>query len=360
MGLTLAPKLHSDSDPTLTQVADDWLASIRGTVRPQTWQHYEKHLRRYWRPLLGDVPLTQLTRRRIRETMSELLVRLAPQTVAVAHSILRMVLSFAVDDELLEQNVAIGLARRLHRPIKRRTTCDLQQLNLFLQTAATVAPREYPIFVALASSGLGSAKCSGSAPKTSSARSRSCTSAARSIRAASRASRRPGSRAPASAPQPRGGDHSPDHSGWGKWLALSGPRSQEADRRDDRGQADDADRHACRLAADDTPELPPLLRRRHEDPRRARRVGLDAARARERAGDGGLLPRRLGAAAHSRSRPGAPVGPCYAARRNAGLCTPRAWKIRRFGTGEQGDTAAEDAFRFPTAAAAVAPAKSGT
>lgn len=156
MGLTLvpAPKLHSDSDPTLAATAADWLNSIRGTVRPQTWSHYAKHLRRYWLPVLGDVPITALTRRRIRDAMGVLLITYAPQTVAVSHSILRMVLSFAVDDELLEQNVAIGLARRLHRPIRRRTTCDLQQLNLFLATAATVAPREYPIFVALASSGL--------------------------------------------------------------------------------------------------------------------------------------------------------------------------------------------------------------
>jgi integrase len=153
MQLKLAPSLTPE--PTLAAVAEEWLAAIRGTVRPHTLTHYRGHLARYWLPLLGDVPVAELTRRRIREAMSALLERpLAPQTVAVAHSILHMVLAFAVDDELLEVNVATGLARRLHRPLRRRTTLDIRQLNLFLETAAKVAPREYPLFVALASGGL--------------------------------------------------------------------------------------------------------------------------------------------------------------------------------------------------------------
>ena len=150
--LHLAPRLTPE--PTLAVVAEEWLAAIRGTIRPQTWTHYRGHLDRYWLPELGTVPLTELTRRRVREAMSLLLTRLAPQTVAVAHSILRMVLAFAVDDELIAVNVAVGLARRLHRPVRRRTTFDIQQLNLFLQVAERVAPREYPLFVALAAGGL--------------------------------------------------------------------------------------------------------------------------------------------------------------------------------------------------------------
>lgn len=153
MGLTLAPKLTPA--PTLADVAAEWLAAIRGTVRPQTWQHYQGHLTRYWLPELGAVPLARITRRDIRQAMSALLERpLAPQTVAVAHSILHMVLAFAVDDELIDTNVATGLARRLHRPMRRRTTLDIRQLNLFLTTAAQVAPQQYPLFVALASGGL--------------------------------------------------------------------------------------------------------------------------------------------------------------------------------------------------------------
>jgi integrase len=155
MALTLVPAPRFTPEPTLAAVAEEWLAAIRGTVRPQTWQHYQGHLTRYWLPELGTVPLPQLTRRDVRQAMSLLLERpLAPQTVAVAHSILHMVLAFAVDDELIDTNVATGLARRLHRPMRRRTTLDVRQLNLFLETAAKVAPQEYPLFVALASGGL--------------------------------------------------------------------------------------------------------------------------------------------------------------------------------------------------------------
>lgn len=145
----------SHQSPTLAAYAEHWLDAIRGTVREHTRSHYRGHLVRYWCPLLGGVPIDQITRRMIRDAMTTLLERpLAPQTVATAHSILRMILALAVDDELVSANVAIGLARKLHRPVRPRTTLDVRQLNLFLATAAKVAPYQYPLFVALAAGGL--------------------------------------------------------------------------------------------------------------------------------------------------------------------------------------------------------------
>lgn len=91
----------------------------------------------------------------IRDAMTALLDKpLAPQTVAVAHSIVRMILQLAVDEDVVPVNVATGLARRLHRPVRPRQTLDVRQLNLFLATAAKVAPYQYPLFVALAAGGL--------------------------------------------------------------------------------------------------------------------------------------------------------------------------------------------------------------
>lgn len=142
------------STPTLGEYAATWLHTIRGTVRPHTWTHYQGHLTRYWLPLFGDVPVATLTRRQIRDGMAVLLARLAPQTVAVAHSVLRMVLALAVDDELVTVNVASGLARRLHRPVRPRTSLEVRQLNLFLAMAAKVAPVQYPLFVVMAAGGL--------------------------------------------------------------------------------------------------------------------------------------------------------------------------------------------------------------
>lgn len=148
------PNLKTDT-PSLAAYAEHWLDAIRGTVREHTWTHYKGHLCRYWLPLLGGYRVDQLTRRMIRDAMSHLLEKpLAPQTVAVAHSILHMVLALAVDEELVSVNVASGLARRLHRPVRKRTTLDVRQLNLFLSTAAKVAPYQYPLFVALAAGGL--------------------------------------------------------------------------------------------------------------------------------------------------------------------------------------------------------------
>jgi integrase len=140
--------------PTLAAYAEQWLIAIRGTVREQTWSHYRGHLTRYWIPLLGRHRLDTITRRQIREALAQLMERIAPQTAAVAHSILHMVFAMALEDEIVPMNVATGLARRLHRPVRPRTSLDVRQLNLFLHTAAKVAPQEYPLFVALAAGGL--------------------------------------------------------------------------------------------------------------------------------------------------------------------------------------------------------------
>jgi integrase len=141
--------------PTLAAYTVTWLAAIHGTVRPQTHRNYANVLRRYVLPTLGAIPLDALSRRDVRDCLAtQLAAGRAPQTVAGAHAVLHMLLNFAIDDELVVQNVSRGLARRLHRSVRPRTTLDVRQLELFLATAAVVTPKQYPLFVGLAAGGL--------------------------------------------------------------------------------------------------------------------------------------------------------------------------------------------------------------
>lgn len=142
-------------DLTLAAYAERWLHAIRGTVREHTRTNYGHVLRRYILPTLGGVPLTALHRSAVRDCLAALLAQgLAPQTVGGAHATLHMVLNAALDDELVAVNVSRGLARRLHRSVRPRTTLDVRQLELFLETAETVTPKRYPLFVSLAAGGL--------------------------------------------------------------------------------------------------------------------------------------------------------------------------------------------------------------
>lgn len=149
------PKPASDSCPTLHAYAAVWLANLTGSVRPQTLTGYRVIVTR-WLPKLADVPLDQLTRASVRTWLAELLTAgLAPQTVGRAHSVLHALLNVALDDGLIAVNVSQGLARRLHRSVRPRTTLDLAQLDLFLDAARPIAgPRRWPLFVALCAGGL--------------------------------------------------------------------------------------------------------------------------------------------------------------------------------------------------------------
>lgn len=135
--------------------AATWLATAQPTVRPQTLTSYRSILTRELLPHLGAVELGALTRADVRGWLAALLsAGLAPQTVARAHSVLHALLNVAIDDGLLTVNVSQGLARRLHRSVRPRTTLDLEQLDLFLDTARTFTPRRYPLFVSLCAAGL--------------------------------------------------------------------------------------------------------------------------------------------------------------------------------------------------------------
>src|SRR5215210_5175726 len=88
-----------------------WLNdSMRGTVRPSTFERYEYAVRPHNIPALGRVKLKSLTTAYVRAFYRECLnTGLAPATVHKMHVMLRKALAQAVSDGLIPRNVAEGV-----------------------------------------------------------------------------------------------------------------------------------------------------------------------------------------------------------------------------------------------------------
>jgi integrase len=130
---TLATAKPSD---TVGAYLAEWHASIRGTVRPSTWQRYGDHVRLHLTPTLGRVKLTALTPSQCQRAYAALLDRgLAPGTVKRAHATLRRALNQAVRWRVLAVNpAAMAEPPRLVR--RDMTTLDAAQARALLDAAS--------------------------------------------------------------------------------------------------------------------------------------------------------------------------------------------------------------------------------
>ena len=108
-----------------------WVVSVRARVRAATHREYSRHVRTYWTPAIGRIPLTRLTPAHVEKVIAELLERaLSPVTVRSARTTLRRALHDAQRDGLVTRNVA-ALARppRLeHREMRSLGAGDVGRL----------------------------------------------------------------------------------------------------------------------------------------------------------------------------------------------------------------------------------------
>jgi integrase len=93
---------------TVGEYLDSWLSdSVRGTVRPSTFERHEEIIRLHIKPSLGRVWLKKLTPAHVRGLHREKLdAGLAPATVGKIHSTLHKALSQAVSDGIVPRNAA--------------------------------------------------------------------------------------------------------------------------------------------------------------------------------------------------------------------------------------------------------------
>ena len=119
---------------------EQWLPSMRGQVRGSTWIAYELNVRLHVMPQLGNIPLQQLTRARLKQLYQSLAGDggpaskrpLSAKTIHNVHLTLRKALADAVDERLVARNVA-ERAHRIPRGHQEMKTWTGKQLALFLR-----------------------------------------------------------------------------------------------------------------------------------------------------------------------------------------------------------------------------------
>lgn len=123
-----------------------------------TVEHYEKLLARHWFPVLGDVPLTAITR----DSLKGELARLASilRTTSIRGNVLvalQACLSAAVEDGLIPASPAARLGRHVRSdvlPQERLDPFTREELAQLLAATEVEMPEWYPLLLTLARTGV--------------------------------------------------------------------------------------------------------------------------------------------------------------------------------------------------------------
>jgi integrase len=110
----------------VVEVANEWLS-----VHPNAWakEEYEALLKSRILPVLGDVPIAELTKIRLQQYVQEFAA--APETLRKCMLVIRSILDHAIDRNLIAKNTARGI----RRPKVERPTLHIwspNQVTLFL------------------------------------------------------------------------------------------------------------------------------------------------------------------------------------------------------------------------------------
>ena len=124
-----------DERQTLAQYLGSWLATMRSTVRPRTWQRYEQYIRLHTTPLLGKIPLTKLTAQQVQSLYANRLgAGCSPTSVKHLHTVLHKALEDALRLGLIQRNV-IDLVRAPRMRRVEMRVLSLEQVRTLLSVA---------------------------------------------------------------------------------------------------------------------------------------------------------------------------------------------------------------------------------
>jgi integrase len=139
---------------TVGEYLDSWLSdSVRGTVRPSTFERHEGIIRLHIKPSLGRVWLKKFTPAHVRGLHREKLdAGLAPATVGKIHSTLHKALSQAVSDGIVPRNAADVKAPR-PTPEEMRPLSETE-VRAFLDVARESGDRFEALYVLAITTGL--------------------------------------------------------------------------------------------------------------------------------------------------------------------------------------------------------------
>ncbi len=153
--LSLFEKPHPQ-EITLQQYGHQWLATDVGLrLKPATAEKYTAVLRKHWLPELGTLPLSSITREKVKTMLQgKLMEGMKPNTARSMLTVLRACLYAAVEEGRLVVNPAARIGKFVGRARAEVDIFIREELTRLLVTAAQEMPKAYPLVLTLARTGL--------------------------------------------------------------------------------------------------------------------------------------------------------------------------------------------------------------
>ncbi len=141
----------------LADYAKTWLSRIKQTRKQSTHEDYENMLARDILPVLGGLPLHEITREKVKALAYDRLENgQSPKTVQNVIRCLSSLLSHAVEDGIIQVNVALKPGRFLPKVGKRRNINPFsrEEVAAFLEATKRYLPQFYPLFLCAVRTGM--------------------------------------------------------------------------------------------------------------------------------------------------------------------------------------------------------------
>ena len=139
--------------PNFDEVYRLWLEDyIKQTKRQTTYQRYASLYKNHIKSQISKVPINKLKRGQIRNALLKIRKKdLAKSTVSAARNEIGGVLEYAIEDELIRNNHAAGILKKLGLDDRNRRKAVQpmipDEINLFLATCKKYEGKWYPFFL---------------------------------------------------------------------------------------------------------------------------------------------------------------------------------------------------------------------
>jgi integrase len=143
---------------TFAEYAESWLSGyVAANLKVGSQEKYASVLRKHWFPMIGHLPLSDISRNHVRSVINQKLregTKLA--TARLVLDVLKSCLNTAVEDELIAKNPAARAGKMLFTDKRSKKIEALNRgvLAFLLQTASEKFPQAYPIVLLLARTGM--------------------------------------------------------------------------------------------------------------------------------------------------------------------------------------------------------------
>jgi integrase len=124
-------------------------------LKPATAEKYADVLRKHWRPELGKLSLSAITRAHVKTILQrKLMAGMKPNMARIMLTVLRACLYAAVEEGRITGNPAARVGKFIGRARVKVDIFTQEELTRLLATAAQDMPEAYPLVLTLARTGL--------------------------------------------------------------------------------------------------------------------------------------------------------------------------------------------------------------